>query len=110
MEAQNKNEGNLPKRSRYHQAEMDVSSLKPGQDFNDLKPGYVIFICTFDPFGKKLYRYTFEESILILLSDYGSVPEQLAEKISHQENTETLEKWLKLAAKVSSIEEFTEKM
>ena len=56
VEAQNQNEGNLPKRSRYHQAEMDVSLLKPGQDFNDLKPSYVIFICTFDPFGRKLYR------------------------------------------------------
>ena len=64
VEAQNQNEGNLPKRSRYHQAEMDVSLLKPGQDFNDLKPSYVIFICTFDPFGRKLYRYTFEERCL----------------------------------------------
>lgn len=64
VEAQNENEGNLAKRSRYHQAEMDVSSLKPGDDFNDLKPGYVIFICTFDLFGEGLYRYTFEERCL----------------------------------------------
>ncbi len=64
VEAQNENEGNLPKRSRYYQAEMDVSSLKPGEDFNELKPGYVIFICTFDPFGKGQYRYTFEERCL----------------------------------------------
>lgn len=64
IEAQNKDEYNLPKRSRYHQAEMDVSSLKPGEDFNDLKPGYVIFICAFDPFGEGLYRYTFEERCL----------------------------------------------
>ena len=64
VEAQNENEGNLPKRSRYYQAEMDVSSLKPGEDFNELKPGYVIFICTLDPFGKGQYRYTFEERCL----------------------------------------------
>lgn len=64
VEAQNENEGNLPKRSRYYQAEMDAASLKPGDDFNDLKPGYVIFICTFDPFGMGLYRYTFEERCL----------------------------------------------
>lgn len=38
----------------------NVTSLKPGEDYNDLKPNYVIFICTFDPFGKKLYRYTYE--------------------------------------------------
>lgn len=61
VEAQNQNRGNLAKRSRFHQAEMDISSLRPGEDFSDLKPGYVIFICTFDPFGKGLYRYTFEE-------------------------------------------------
>ncbi len=64
VEAQNDDRKNLAKRSRYHQAEMDVAFLKPGDDFNDLKPGYVIFICTFDPFGKGLYRYTFEERCL----------------------------------------------
>lgn len=53
-------QGNLPKRSRYHQAEMDVASIPPGSDFNELKSSYVIFICTFDPFGKGLYQYTFE--------------------------------------------------
>lgn len=60
LEMQNENEGNLAKRSRFHQAEMDVMSLKPGDDFDHLLPGYVIFICTFDPFGHGLYRYTFE--------------------------------------------------
>jgi len=39
---------------------MNVLSLKPGEDFNDLSPGYVVFICTFDPLGGGLYRYTFE--------------------------------------------------
>lgn len=61
LEMQNKDEKNLPKRSRYHQAEIDVNALKPGDSFSDLQPSYVIFICTFDPFKKKLYRYTFEE-------------------------------------------------
>lgn len=61
LEMQNEDEGNLPKRSRYHQAEIDVASLKPGEDFNDLKPSIIVFICTFDPFGKNAYRYTFEQ-------------------------------------------------
>ena len=39
---------------------MDLSSLKPGQDFNDLKPIVIIFVCTFDPFDDGLYRYTYE--------------------------------------------------
>ena len=60
VEMQGEDEGNLPKRSRYHQAEMDVMTLKPGEDFNKLKPNIVIFICNFDPFKDKLYQYTFE--------------------------------------------------
>ena len=64
LEMETKNRGNLPKRARYYQSEMDVTSLKPGEDFNDLKPSYVIFICMFDPFGDGLYQYTFEERCL----------------------------------------------
>lgn len=60
VEMQGEDEGNLPKRSRYHQAEMDVLSLKPGEDFNDLKPNIVVFICNFDPFEDEQYQYTFE--------------------------------------------------
>ena len=64
VEMQNQDKKNLAKRSRYHQAAMDVSSLKPGEEFNDLRPSYIVFICTFDPFGDALYRYTFEERCL----------------------------------------------
>ncbi len=66
LEMQNTDEKNLPQRSRYHQAEMDLSSLKPGQDFKELKPSVIVFICSFDPFGKGLYRYTFEPRCLEL--------------------------------------------
>lgn len=61
IEAQNKKESNIVKRSRYYQAEMDVAELKPGDDYDKLPDSYVIFICTFDPFGKGLYQYTFSE-------------------------------------------------
>lgn len=64
LEAQNDNENNLAKRSRFYQAELDVTSLKPGEDYHDLRPSYIIFICTFDPFGEGIYRYTFEERCL----------------------------------------------
>lgn len=60
IEMQNQDRGDLAKRSRYHQAEMDIVSLKPGESFGDLKPCYVIFICTFDPFADGKYCYTFE--------------------------------------------------
>ncbi|MDE6063225.1 MAG: hypothetical protein K2G20_01355, partial [Lachnospiraceae bacterium] len=38
--------------------------LKPGQDFKELKPSVIVFICSFDPFGRGLYRYTFEPRCL----------------------------------------------
>lgn len=41
-----------------------MGALEPGSDFSELKPSYVIFICTFDPFGRGLYCYTFEERCL----------------------------------------------
>ncbi|MEG7531602.1 MAG: Rpn family recombination-promoting nuclease/putative transposase [Hungatella sp.] len=95
VEMQQKDQKNIPKRSRYHQAEMDVSSLKPGEDFNDLKPSYVIFICTFDPFGSGLYRYTFEERCLengislgdetkkLFLNTKGRTSENVPEELIH---------------------------
>lgn len=60
VEMQSENEGNLAKRSRFYHAEMDIASLKPGEDYHNLQPSYVIFICTFDPFGQGLYQYVFE--------------------------------------------------
>lgn len=60
IEMQNKDRKNLPKRSRFYQAEADVTALKPGEDYSCLRDNYIIFICTFDPFGKGLYRYIYE--------------------------------------------------
>ena len=64
VEMQGENKGNLPKRSRFHQADMDVTNLNQGEDFDSLPPSYVIFICAFDPFDQGLYRYTFENRCL----------------------------------------------
>ncbi len=61
VEMQNDFGRDLPRRCRYYQAELDVSSLKPGEDYKELKPSYIIFICAFDPFGKGRYQYVFEE-------------------------------------------------
>ena len=129
VEAQNDDRKNLAKRSRYHQAEMDVASLKPGDDFNDLKPGYVIFICTFDPFGKGLYRYTFEERCLecdmslgdgtrkIFLNsrgrDDGDVPKELVHFLKYMEQSTdeyvselTEESIIKLHEKVTELKKW----
>ncbi len=60
-EMQKKDTGSLKKRSRYYQAQLDVSLLEPGsKDFNLLNDSYFILIAPFDLFGYGLFRYTFE--------------------------------------------------
>lgn len=60
-EMQKRDTRNLEKRSRYYQAQLDVSLLEPGcSDFNELNDSCMILIAPFDVFGYGLYRYTFE--------------------------------------------------
>lgn len=65
MEMQKENTYNLPKRSRFYQAQIDVSLLEPGSvNFNKLNDLTTILVAPFDIFGYGLYRYTFEEQCL----------------------------------------------
>lgn len=57
-------EENLPKRIRYYQGLIDLDILEKGEKYQELGNSYVIFICTFDPFGKGRSRYTFENVCL----------------------------------------------
>ena len=50
----------LPKRTRYYQSMIDLQMIDKGQTYKKLKPSYIIFICTFDMFGKGKHIYTFE--------------------------------------------------
>ena len=50
----------LPKRSRYYQGMIDLNLLEQGGSYQQLNESCIIFICTFDPFGRGLYEYTFE--------------------------------------------------
>lgn len=50
------------------------------------------------------------EAILELLSCHGAIPAELREKIMKERNTDTYQKWIRLSAQVTSIEEFIEKM
>ena len=60
-EMQKRDTKNLEKRSRYYQAQLDVSLLEPGcSDFKKLNDSCMILIAPFDLFGHGLYRYTFE--------------------------------------------------
>ncbi len=57
----------LPKRTRYYQAMMDMDVLNKGELYTKLRRTYIIFICTFDPFernelGRGRSFYTFRET------------------------------------------------
>ena len=63
----------LPKRSRFYQSSMDMDHLEKGRSYRDLPEGRVLFICTFDPFGKGYARYSFrnrcDENLELCLQD-----------------------------------------
>lgn len=50
------------------------------------------------------------EAVLELLEDLGTVPQELKKIILEQSDFDILRRWLKLAAKAETIEEFKEKM
>lgn len=63
----------LPKRSRYYQGMIDLNLIQKGALYQELSESYILFICTFDPFGEGKYRYTFKNICLennkIILDD-----------------------------------------
>ena len=73
IELQTTDERNLELRTRYYQGVMDIDELARGSDFHALKESYIIFICTFDPFGDNLpiytVRQTFDENQKLIFDD-----------------------------------------
>lgn len=49
----------LPKRSRFYQGAIDIDFMNRGNLYKNLPDSNVMFICTFDPFGCGLSKYTF---------------------------------------------------
>ncbi len=60
VEMQTRNEVALPKRSRYYQSMVDLELLDRGQNYDQLSPSYIIFICSFDLFQRGLHIYEFK--------------------------------------------------
>lgn len=63
IEIQQDNEGASPKRARYHAGLMDMNTLNPGQNFDELPDSYVIFITREDVMGHGLPIYHIERKI-----------------------------------------------
>ena len=57
VEIQQESEGASPKRARYHSGLLDMNTLNPGQDYEELPESYVIFITRDDVPGKGLPIY-----------------------------------------------------
>lgn len=51
---------NEKKRSRYYHSQIDMKMLGRGEAYKILPDAYVIFICDYDPVGRKKYKYTFD--------------------------------------------------
>ena len=63
VEIQQDNEGASPKRARYHSGLMDMNTLNPGQDFDELPESYVIFITRDDIRGYDFPIYHIDRHI-----------------------------------------------
>ena len=63
LEMQNGHKKALPRRGRYYQAMTDIDMLERGARYDELKESVQIFICTFDPFGLGLEKYTIKKTI-----------------------------------------------
>ena len=63
VEMQVAKERALEKRSRYYHDQMDMDLLCSGQSYSELPDVHVIFVCDYDPFGEKKYRYTVQKTI-----------------------------------------------
>ena len=103
VEIQTESKKSLPKRTRYYQGMIDLHILEKGEDYASLKKSFVIFICTFDPFGKNRRVYTFEnrcvEDTSIALGDeatkiilnakgtVGEVSEELRSVLSYMDGS-----------------------
>ena len=92
----------LPLRIRFYQGMIDQEILSTGTDYIFLKETYIIFICTYDPFGKGKYVYHFhmtcdeDESIQLhdkmnwifynTTADLSNAPEGIKKFLSYVEN------------------------
>ena len=59
MQSYDTTEDELARRTRYYQSIMDINDLEKGKAYEELSNSYIIFICSFDPFGADLRQYTF---------------------------------------------------
>ena len=88
VEIQQDNEGASPKRARYHSGLMDMNTLNPGQDFDELPESYVIFITRDDILGYGLPIYHINKKIEELNKNFQDEAHIIYVNSRKQEDTE----------------------
>ena len=101
----------LPKRTRYYQSVIDMDMLKKGENFDQLNPLVLIFICTFDFYKEGRYVYTFKsrclENLELELANDVTVKLVNAKGKQGQVNT-LLKNFLQYVMTNEPVDDFTE--
>ena len=88
VEIQQDNEGASPKQARYHSGLMDMNTLNPGQDFDELPESYVVFITRDDILGYGLPIYHINKKIEELNENFQDEAHIIYVNSRKQEDTE----------------------
>ena len=88
VEIQQDNEGASPKRARYYSGLMDMNTLNPRQDFDELPESYVIFITKNDTLGYGLPIYHINRKIEEVSESFQDEAHIIYVNSKRQEDTE----------------------
>ena len=93
----------LPRRVRFYHAKIDAGNLAAGEDYSKLRNVIVIFITTYDPFGRERMVYTIQNGcveepdmpyedgaktlFLYTKGTKGNPPEELCQLLRYMENS-----------------------
>ena len=88
IEIQNEGEGASPERARYHSGLMDMNTLNPGQDFDELPESYMIFITRDDVLGYELPIYHIDRIIKEVKDDFMDEAHIIYVNSKRQDDTE----------------------
>jgi predicted transposase/invertase (TIGR01784 family) len=113
IELQNINDEDLLLRTRFYQSMLDTDNLLKGQHYSELPKSFVIFICRYDPIGKNLPIYTFEnrclENLEISLND-KSIKKIFNATAYNQEKDLEISAFLEYIYNQEAVDDFTTKL
>ena len=92
---------------------IDIDNLLKGANYNALNESYIIFICTFDPFGKSLSHYTLKTCCIqnseVDIKD-GAIKEIFNAKAFASERDIEISNFLKYIDSKETSDDFTDKI